>query len=144
MRGFLHFAPKCPYLKLRGGPVKKANCFIFNIRKMKKRRKENDAKLWPWMPWFPIFLISPRVVCATDKRAAGLVQRTQGGGRHIRLEDHQLYYYLEFCKGTMFLISVNLYIWTLRYCAHVICFGVENEIISIKRAKMCTNTHLLN
>ena len=57
---------------------------------------------------------SRRVVCATDKRAAGLVQRTQGGGRHIRLEDHQLYYYLEFCRGTMYLISVNwytIYIW---------------------------------
>ena len=53
-----------------------------------------------WSPW---------VVCATEKRAAGLVQRTQGGGRHIRLEDHQLYYHLEFCRGTMYLISVNLY-----------------------------------
>ena len=63
MRNFLHFAPKCPYLKLRGGPVKKANCIICNMRKMKKRIKENVAKLWPWIPWFPIFLISLSCLC---------------------------------------------------------------------------------
>ena len=38
MRGFLHVAPKRPYLKLREGATKKANCIICNIRNMKKRK----------------------------------------------------------------------------------------------------------
>ena len=143
MRGFLHFAPKCPYLKLRGGPVKKANCIICNIRKMKKRIKENVAKLWPWIPWFPIFLISLSCLChwqegswAGTKDSRGRTSYPVRGSSTLLLSGVlQRYNVLDISK------LVHLYTQILCSC-HM--FGVEKGIISIKRAKMCTNIHLLN
>ena len=43
---------------------------------------------WPWISIFCPMI--PWVVCSVGRRAAGRAQRTQGGGRHIRLADHHL------------------------------------------------------
>ena len=87
----------------------------------------------------------PWVVCSVGRRAAGRAQRTQGGGRHIRLADHHLEVFCAIAQmcicatyGSFSSTACNFVLKQIMLCAIQDCLACDQQLFAEQN-----NIHLM-